>query len=73
MIALADQIEMKIIPKLAGLEQNEKSDTCLSSIDNEIRDTHDEELIKAFKEAKDNYEANGMFLWRGVSRSIDQA
>ena len=73
LIALADQIEMKIIPKLAGLEQNEKSDTCLSSIDNEIRDTHDEELIKAFKEAKDNYEANGMFLWRGVSRSIDQA
>ena len=73
LIALADQIEMKIIPKLAGLEQNEKSDTCLSSIDNEIRDTHDEELIKAFKIAKDNYETNGMFLWRGVSRSIDQA
>ena len=73
LIALADQIEMKIIPKLAGLEQNEKSDNCLSSIDNEIRDTHDDELIKAFKIAKDNYETNGMFLWRGVSRSIDQA
>lgn len=73
LIALADQIEMKIIPKLAGLEQNEKSDTCLSAIGNVIRDTQDDELIAAFKDAKDNYENSGMFLWRGVSRSIDQA
>ena len=56
LIALADQIEMKIIPKLAGLEQNEKSDTCLSAIGNVIRDTQDDELIAAFKDAKDNYE-----------------
>lgn len=73
LIALADQIEMKIIPKLAGLEQNEKSDTCLIAIGNVIRDTQDDELIAAFKDAKDNYENSGMFLWRGVSRSIDQA
>ena len=73
LVALADQIEMKIIPKLAGLEQNEKSDTCLSSIGNVISDTHDDELITAFRDAKENYENSGMFLWRGVSRSIEQA
>ena len=73
LVALADQIEMKIIPKLAGLEQNEKSDTCLSAIGNMISNTHDDELIAAFNDAKDNYENRGMFLWRGVSRSIDQA
>lgn len=73
LLALADQIEMKIIPKLAGLEQNEKSDTCLNSIGNVISDTHDDELIAAFRDAKENYENSGMFLWRGVSRSIDQA
>lgn len=72
LLALADQIEMKIIPKLAGLEQNEKSDTCLSSIGNVISDTHDDELIAAFRDAKENYENSGMFLWRGVSRSIEQ-
>lgn len=71
LIALADQIEMKIIPKLAGLEQNEKSNTCLNDIGNVIGDTHDEELIKAFNVAKDNYATSGMFLWRGVSRPID--
>ena len=73
LVALADQIEMKIIPKLAGLEQNEKSDACLSAIGNMISNTHDAELIAAFHDAKDSYENRGMFLWRGVSRSIDQA
>lgn len=73
LVALADQIEMKIIPKLAGLEQNEKSDACLSAIGNMISNTHDAELIAAFNDAKDSYENRGMFLWRGVSRSIDQA
>lgn len=73
LVALADQIEMKIIPKLAGLEQNEKSDACLSAIGNMISNTHDAELIAAFHDAKDSYKNRGMFLWRGVSRSIDQA
>ena len=73
LIALADQIEMKIIPKLAGLEQNEKSNTCLRDIGNVIEDTNDGELIAAFRDAQYNYDTSGMFLWRGVSRPIDQA
>ena len=60
LLALADQIEMKIIPKLAGLEQNEESNTCLRDIGNVI-------------EYQYNYDTSGMFLWRGVSRPIDQA
>ena len=73
LIALADQIEMKIIPKLAGLEQNEESNTCLRDIGNVIEYTNDGELIDAFRKAQYNYDTSGMFLWRGVSRPIDQA
>ena len=73
LIALADQIEMKIIPKLAGLEQNEESNTCLRDIGNVIEYTNDGELIAAFRKAQYNYDTSGMFLWHGVSRPIDQA
>ena len=73
LLALADQIEMKIIPKLAGLEQNEESNTCLREIGNVIEYTNDGALIDAFRKAQYNYDTSGMFLWRGVSRPIDQA
>ena len=64
---------MKIIPKLAGLEQNEESNTCLRDIGNVIEYTNDGALIDAFRKAQYNYDTSGMFLWRGVSRPIDQA
>lgn len=68
--AMADQIEMKIIPKLAGLEKNDKSDECLNRIKAEIINTNDKPLIDAFQRAYDNYENDGMFLWRGVTREV---
>lgn len=69
-LALADQIEMKVIPKLAGLEKNEKSDDCLNSIEHVINYTNDTELISDFRAARQSYEDYGMFIWRGVSRSV---
>ena len=68
--ALADQIEMKIIPKLAGLEKNDKSDECLNRIKTAISNTNDKPLMDAFQKAYDNYENDGMFLWRGVTRAV---
>ena len=67
-LALADQIEMKIIPKLAGLEQNDHSDTCINELEQIIRYTEDQELIAAFQQVHDNYNSEGMFIWHGVTR-----
>ena len=71
-LALADQIEMKIIPKLAGLEQNDHSNDCLSELERVIAYTEDEPLINAFRTAKENYNNEGMFIWRGVTRDLDE-
>lgn len=65
--AIADQIEMKIIPKLNGLELE---DPCFKDAKNGINaaisTTGDEELYKAFKSSCPE---NGTFFkWRGVMR-----
>ena len=70
-LALADQIEMKIIPKLAGLEQNDKSSECIDKIQQVLSFTGDQDLINGFSSARDSYESNGMFLWRGITRNLD--
>ena len=70
-LALADQIEMKIIPKLAGLEQNDHSNDCLNRLSRVIDFTDDDDLKKAFSNAYDNYNSEGMFIWRGITRSLD--
>ena len=70
-LALADQIEMKIIPKLAGLEQNDHSNDCLNLLSRVIDFTDDDALKGAFNVAYDNYNSEGMFIWRGITRSLD--
>lgn len=69
--ALADQVEMKIIPKLAGLEQNDHSNDCLNLLGQVISYTEDEALNEAFRKAQENYNTEGMFIWRGVTRTDD--
>ena len=69
--ALADQVEMKIIPKLAGLEQNDQSGACLNRLKKVIDYTEDAELSAAFSHACNHYEREGMFLWRGVTRALE--
>ena len=67
--ALADQIEMKVLPKLNGVDKESSSSVgrALSNIGDIIGELGDEELITAFNGAKDNSD-EVFFQWRGVSR-----
>lgn len=67
--ALADQIEMKVLPKLNGIDKESSSSVgrALSNIGDIIGELGDEELITAFNSAKDNND-EVFFQWRGVSR-----
>jgi len=65
--AVADQIEMKILPKLNGLEfQNPKFDGIKRAMTEAIDKTNDNDLIRAF-EASCKEDAT-FFKWRGVMR-----
>ncbi len=66
-MAIADQIEMKILPKLNGLEKDDKTvKDALAEIGKQIEKLKDENLIKAFETARD---ANTPFFqWRGIPR-----
>ena len=65
--AVADQIEMKILPKLNGLEfQNPKFGGIKRAMTEAIDKTNDNDLIRAF-EASCKEDAT-FFKWRGVMR-----
>lgn len=65
--AVADQIEMKLLPKLNGLEQGAgKTEQLYNTIKDIIIDLGDENLLDAFEKATD--ESKPFFEWRGVSR-----
>jgi predicted nucleic acid-binding Zn-ribbon protein len=67
--AIADQIEMKILPKLNGVELDahgfSEVKNKFSDIINEVKD---EDLAKAF-EVSCNTQQNTFFRWRGVLRN----
>lgn len=66
--ALSDQIEMKILPKLNGVEKDNPSvKQALNTIQNEIEKLNDEALNKAYKAVVDDT-SNAFFQWRGVVR-----
>ena len=65
--AVADQIEMKILPKLNGLELDDENwGEVKSSMLAAIDETHDEKLRMAFEAACP--EGGTFFKWRGVMR-----
>jgi hypothetical protein len=68
--ALADQVEMKVLPKLNGVDK-ESSNTVKTALNNIgdiiYQELDDNELSNAFNVAKDNQEEI-FFQWRGVSR-----
>lgn len=69
--ALADQIEMKVLPKLNGLDkQSSSTEKALKDIEEvleqQVQDK-DKELLEAFRAAKDNQD-DTIFQWRGVTR-----
>ena len=67
--AFADQVEQKIIPKLRGLDLMDHGGA-LQEIYQVIEKLDDGPLTEAFGRAKDDSTV-GMFVWRGVSRSVE--
>ena len=66
---MADQIEMKVLPKLNGIDKESSSAVkqALNRIGETISGLGDEKLTEAFYQAKDNKDEI-FFHWRGVSR-----
>lgn len=65
--AVADQIEMKILPKLNGVElQDEHFEEVKNAVMEAIDATNDEKLMEAFLSACPN--GGTFFKWRGVMR-----
>ena len=66
--ALADQVELRLLPKLRGVDPDESSQAFgdLSSlIKNELID---DELAKAVETSIENSRQNSQFNWSGVTR-----
>jgi len=69
-LAVADQIEQKVLPKLRGIDcTTERAASCLQDLERIIAPLGDSELAKAFKSARDESMSIGMFQWRGVVRA----
>jgi len=64
-LALADQIEQRIMPKLRGLER-EDNEGGLDAIRKVVEETHDQALLSAFRQGIES--KTGTFLWRGLDR-----
>ncbi len=63
-VAMADQIEQRIMPKLRGIEIEDASQP-LTRIRSIIEQCDDQKLLDAFKKGSENQQ---IFLWRGIDR-----
>jgi hypothetical protein len=61
---LSDQIVMRIMPKLKGLDLNEFANV-FNKLDVQIKDIEDTPLTEAFEKARNN--PMGFFDWRGIN------
>ncbi len=68
--ALADQVEMRLLPKLRGVEMD-AAEAFLTDLATYVeRDLHDHDLSTAIKESTERAQAGtGQFVWRGVTRT----
>ncbi len=67
--AFADQLEIKILPKLRGLEMdNQQSRILMERLQLVIEDTDDTDLYGAFEESKKRADNSGFFSFLGVQR-----
>jgi hypothetical protein len=69
-VPLADQVEMRLLPKLRGTEVEDGNDHAFSElitfVDEKLRD---DQLAKAIEESiRSAKEGSGQFVWNGVSR-----
>ncbi len=68
---LADQIAMRIMPKLRGLDLSQQRQA-LDAVGEIVGRVQDEPLAKAFQQAKDPQQnRSGFFLWRGLDWTYD--
>ena len=65
-LAMADQIEQRIMPKLRGIEIAD-ADRPLRQIQAIIEDCEDQLLLNAFKQGADSQQQ--IFIWRGLDRA----
>ena len=65
-LAMADQIEQRIMPKLRGIELDE-AEQPLNEILSVIRECDDESLLKAFEKGAKSQQQ--VFIWRGLDRT----
>lgn len=66
--ALADQVEMRLLPKLRGVEVDMVAPQFSNLMTFVDRDLGDAPLAEAIDESVRLSEATGQFVWRGVSR-----
>jgi len=67
-LAMADQIEQRIMPKLRGIEIGEAAKP-LKEIQSVISECDDPALLEAFKKGQESEEKG--FIWRGLDRTED--
>lgn len=66
---LADQVEMRLLPKLRGLEVQNFEEVFNKLRDFVEKDLHDEALAKAIEDSRDAaVNGSGQFVWNGVIR-----
>ena len=66
--ALADQVEMRLLPKLRGIEM-ESAGTELQDLSNYVeKELSDPTLADAIRYSADAADVTGQFTWRGVTR-----
>ena len=67
--AFADQLEVKILPKLRGLEMdNPQASLLVNNMKTLIEDTEDVDLLRALEESNLRAETRGFFSFVGVQR-----
>lgn len=68
--ALADQVEMRLLPKLRGIEMD-AAEAFLTDLAVYVeRDLHDFDLATAIRQSTEQAQAGtGQFVWRGVTRT----
>lgn len=67
-IPLADQVEMRLLPKLRGVGMDQAAgylDTLAGFVDSTLKDA---ELKDAIRESAERSQETGQFVWRGVTR-----
>ncbi len=65
--ALADQVEMRLLPKLRGIEVEAKSQE-IDRLRKFVSDLGDDQLSDAIRQSVETAETTGQFVWQGVTR-----